>query len=62
MISKIWFYKKKRNKNTYDIVVSDIIKFKDNTYYSDIVEHIDKILDVYSDKNKLCIMFNRASL
>lgn len=53
---------KKRNKNTYDIVVSDIIKFKDNTYYSDIVEHIDKILDVYSDKNKLCIMFNRASL
>lgn len=53
---------RKRNKNVYDIIVSDVVELKDNTYYSDIVENITKILDRYSDKNKLCIMFNRGSL
>lgn len=54
--------KRNRNKNVYDVIISDVIHFKDKKHLSDIIEYINNILDRYSDRNKLCIMFNRSSL
>lgn len=53
--------KKKKNKNSYNITISDVFDLSQYTRYKRYLDFIDKVLDSYSDKNKICIMCNKIS-
>lgn len=52
---------KKKNKNNYNISISDVFDLNQYTRYKRYIDFVDKVLDSYSDKNKMCIMNNKIS-